>query len=138
MDSSDLVAQFCSITESDPETAEQYLALADRNLETAITLFIEGGSVPITDQEYSTSAASRLSPGAATGGGDLTDISDDAALSRRLQQEEYANNSSDNVREAIKPVTETLVESSYGRSLYFISVILVNELFVRRVTQITV
>ncbi|KAI8050973.1 thioredoxin-like protein, partial [Syncephalis plumigaleata] len=43
MDSSEKLVQFCSITEAEPDQAEKFLAIADGDLERAITLFMENG-----------------------------------------------------------------------------------------------
>ncbi|EPY51977.1 UB Xdomain protein Ubx2 [Schizosaccharomyces cryophilus OY26] len=44
-DTSNLVATFCSITNSTPEKAQEYLGVADGDLSTAVTLFFESGGV---------------------------------------------------------------------------------------------
>ncbi|EPX70813.1 UB Xdomain protein Ubx2 [Schizosaccharomyces octosporus yFS286] len=44
-DSSNLVATFCSITNSTPEKAQEYLGVADGDLSTAVTLFFESGGI---------------------------------------------------------------------------------------------
>ncbi|WBW73994.1 UBX domain protein Ubx2 [Schizosaccharomyces osmophilus] len=44
-DASNLVATFCSITNSTPEKAQEYLGVADGDLSTAVTLFFESGGV---------------------------------------------------------------------------------------------
>ena len=135
MDQSELVAQFCAITAADADTAERYLAVADQDLETAVTLFLEGGGASIASQENAvTSQQQRTSRDSSThdsasagprgdsnyNSASVTDEEDDAALSRRLQQEEYnsSNGGSDDVREAIRPVTETLVHPGYGQFGY--------------------
>lgn len=106
MDHSELVATFCSITAASSETAEQFLIIADNNLEQAVTLFLESGGggsagAPSFDQHQSVAPS----------------VEGDEELVRRLQQEEYARAGSDSnqVREAIAPVTETLVDTSYQR-----------------------
>lgn len=121
MDDSETVTQFCAITASDPATAQQFLAIADQNLETAISLFFEGGGASLPNQQDaidSTNPRNQPSTGESHGGGapDSTGF-DDAAFSRRLQEEEYGNNT-DGVREAIRPVTETLVDPVYGKFLF--------------------
>lgn len=118
MDQSELVEQFCAITASDKETAEQYLTIADQNLETAVTLFLEGGGQSFAGQQQSSQSNAGSGTGtpvsSAFGVGGIEE--DDEALVRRLQQEEYNNVDNDGVREAIQPVTETLVEPGYGGS----------------------
>lgn len=115
MDHSELVAQFCAITQADSDTAEQYLQVADNSLENAITLFLEGGGVSLDNQirasNQSNASTDNLRSQSAGPGGE--DFEDDEALTRRLQEEEYANGQ-DTVRERIQPVTETLVESGFG------------------------
>lgn len=114
MDHSEAVAQFCAITEADAATAEQYLTIADQNLESAITLFLEGGGASLASQQdaidltSTRNSSSEPVPGATE--------EDDIALSRRLQEEEYSG-STEGVREAIRPVTETLVDPMFGKRL---------------------
>lgn len=106
----ELVAQFCAITAADSDTANRYLVVADQDLETAVTLFLEGGGASIASQE---DAVTRTSSGNISGGGSEDE---DEALSRRLQQEEYNgnNSASGEVREAIRPVRETLVQPGFN------------------------
>lgn len=112
MEDSEAITQFCAITQADPETAQRYLAVADHELETAITLFLESGGAPINDPSRDDSVEV-LSP--VRNEGFFSD--EDVALSRQLQEEEYRNGSTDGVREAIRPVTETLVDPAYGESI---------------------
>ncbi|KAF5111176.1 hypothetical protein DV453_000417 [Geotrichum candidum] len=116
MDQSELIEQFCAITASDAETAERYLAVADQNLEAAITLFLEGGGQSFASQQQppqsNVNSGPTVSAGSSVGAGAIDE--DDEALVRRLQQEEYNSTDNDGVREAIRPVTETLVEPGYG------------------------
>lgn len=115
MDNSELVAQFCAVTQADTSTAEQYLQVADDNLEQAITLFLEGGGVSLDSQiraaNQSSHSAEDSSSNADNHSGGNT-LEDDEALVRRLQEEEYQNHES--VRERIQPVTETLVEPEFS------------------------
>lgn len=116
MDQSELVAQFCSFTAADPATAEQYLSISDNNLENAVTLFLESGGASL-DSQVRASEQTRSGENQGTRN-EGTDFEDDEAFSRRLQSEEYSNNNNSNpeeeVRERIRPVTETLVESGFG------------------------
>lgn len=111
MDHSEAVAQFCAITEADAATAEQYLTIADQNLESAIALFLEGGGVSLASQQDVIDLTSTRNSSSEPMTGAIEE--DDIALSRRLQEEEYSG-SAEGVREAIRPVTETLVDPMFG------------------------
>lgn len=101
----DLVAQFCAISAADAEVARQYLEVADGDLESAITLFLESGGASIESQRHAADSrhSSTTTPG-------------DEELSRRLQEEEYSINRQQEgpVRERIQPITERLVEPEFG------------------------
>jgi UBX domain-containing protein 7 len=104
----DAVEQFCAVTAAEPELARQYLEVADGNLESAITLFLESGGASIESQRH-----------AAESRGSSTDTPGDEEMSRRLQEEEYGSGmqsqqEGEQVRERIQPVTERLVEPQYG------------------------
>lgn len=111
MEDSDLIQQFCAITEADVETAKQYLVMSGNSLEQAVATFFELGGASVDSQIRATEQSTTSNTQSSTNlpGGDLTD---DEALSRRLQEEEYANNN-DEVRERIQPVTETLVDDGF-------------------------
>ncbi|KAJ2778460.1 UBX domain protein Ubx2 [Coemansia javaensis] len=47
---SEAVQSFCGVTGAEPDVAEQYLQVADRNVERAITLFFENGGQPLQAQ----------------------------------------------------------------------------------------
>lgn len=107
---SDLVASFCAITQADPETAEQYLQVADNSLEQSVALFLDSGGVSLDNQRRA--EQSNLTSERAAGDISEDNFEDDDELSRRLQNEEYSNNQ-DNTRERIRPVTETLVDPEF-------------------------
>lgn len=112
MDQSELIAQFCSFTAADPATAEQYLAISDNNLENAVTLYLESGGASL-DSQVQASQQSRSAQHTSAHNDD--DFEDDEVISRRLQNEEYSHaNTEEEVREVIRPVTETLVEPGFG------------------------
>ncbi|KAL2316021.1 UB Xdomain protein Ubx2 [Schizosaccharomyces pombe] len=60
-DEASLVANFCAITNSTPEKAQEYLSVADGDLSTAITLFFESGGVTDVQSSY-TEAPSQTEP----------------------------------------------------------------------------
>lgn len=104
----DEIAQFCAVTAADSELAKQYLDVADGDLESAITLFLESGGVSIESQRQVVESRNSLS-----------DDSGDVEMSRRIQEEEYrseahgSHQEDEQVRERIQPVTERLVEPSF-------------------------
>lgn len=104
-DVQELIANFVAVTGADTQTAEHYLAANENDLEAAVGLYLETGGASIESQ--TTAAAASIPAHTSTGVG-LSDEEDDAALSRRLQEEEYA--ARDEVREAIAPRTEVLVD----------------------------
>jgi hypothetical protein len=93
----DLIAQFCAVTAADPSVAEQYLAVAENNLESAVTLFLESGGASLESQQNR----------------QTTTNEDDDELVERLQQEEYTRQAEPEIREPIRPVTERLVDPGY-------------------------
>ncbi|ANB11941.1 Ubx5p [Sugiyamaella lignohabitans] len=139
-DHSDEIAAFCAVTAADPESAQQYLAVADYDLDTAVTLFLEAGGPSIESQHRAASstnvaggaggtgsgAASVHSPDPMDSGINNTNDEDEEAFVQRLQEEEYAQagnggggtggfgSGNDEVRERIRPVTERLVDPGFG------------------------
>lgn len=121
MENSDLIPQFCAITEADVETAKQYLAMSGNSLDQAVSTFFELGGASVDSQIRAAEQSTTSNPQSSTNlssGGDLTD---DETLSRRLQQEEYSNNNNE-VRERIQPVTETLVDTSFCKYSFDLNV----------------
>ncbi|EEB06949.1 UB Xdomain protein Ubx2 [Schizosaccharomyces japonicus yFS275] len=55
---SDLIAQFCAITNSSAEKAQEFLMVADGDLSTAVTLFFESGGVTGTEASDVSAGAS--------------------------------------------------------------------------------
>lgn len=129
-DQLDKLTDFIAITGADTDAAKQYLEFADYDLESAVTLFLEGGG--------GGSTAARTAPAVGSGAPDARSAAgthgapaatnndfefedDDAALSRRLQEEEYqaAATSEERVRDTIAPVRETLVEPEYRKFIMF-------------------
>ncbi|ODV89594.1 hypothetical protein CANCADRAFT_148565 [Tortispora caseinolytica NRRL Y-17796] len=80
----DAIASFCSITGASTDAARQYLEVSDGMLEHAIGLYLENGGATL-GQPANTAE----------------------------QTQDFNDFEEDNVREAIRPVTETLVEPSY-------------------------
>ncbi|KAI9849046.1 MAG: hypothetical protein M1838_000300 [Thelocarpon superellum] len=62
MDHEDAVAQFTGITGSNPRAAQQYLELADGNLEQAIQLFFDSGGIELDGQEPASAPAAPSGP----------------------------------------------------------------------------
>lgn len=108
MHDSESISQFCAVTQADPETARRYLEVAGNEIETAITLYLESGGAPINSPGNN----EPLSPVPNEG---FVDHDEDMDLVRRLQEEEYRKTNDDGVREAIRPVTETLVDPMFGK-----------------------
>lgn len=107
----DLIAQFITVTGADTASATSYIEFSDYDLETAITFYLESGGASIGSQYGG------REPRDIVDENDSAGEEDDAALSRRLQEEEYRDSAGDHlgtVREAIAPVTETLVNPEYG------------------------
>ena len=126
------VATFCAITETEPQKAQQYLQLADGNVEQAVELFFSspdlGGPAaaappapsnaqnPITidDDDDMEDADARVA-------GNGHSVDDDEAMARRLQEEMYGGPGrgatsgvpdhldEDGVRAPMARTTETLV-----------------------------
>lgn len=131
-DQLDKLTDFIAITGSDTDSAKQYLEFADYDLESAVTLFLEGGG---GGTAASALAAGHGTPGARSAAGthgapratgheheDEEFEDEDAALSRRLQEEEYqaaAASVEERVRDTIAPVRETLVEPEYRKYFCF-------------------
>lgn len=124
----DLVAKFTEITGSTPELANQYLQIADFDIEQAMQLYFENGGA---DLAQASQPATR--PSAAADDDDViidearstappraqSTIEDDAALARRLQEELYNGaDTSDGVRAPLARTTETLVEPDVDHSAF--------------------
>lgn len=117
------VLSFVSIMGANPQKATQYLRLADNNLEQAIQLFFDSPNLDVGDgptsttttapsnadnpitvdsdeemSDFDTGATSRLH---------RSDVEDDAAMARRLQEEMYGQ--PEEVRAPMARTTETLV-----------------------------
>lgn len=131
----DILAQFTEITGSSPELANQYLQLADFNIEQAMQLFFENGGAPLTEDPLPPSSEpprthgdehehttvhdvddditideTRSTPRNQPPQG--TTFNDDEAMARRLQEEMYSGggqDTSDGVRAPMARTTETLV-----------------------------
>ncbi|KAL4881385.1 hypothetical protein BJY04DRAFT_207501 [Aspergillus karnatakaensis] len=139
----DVVAQFAEITGSNPELAAQYLQLTDFNIEQAMQLYFDNNGAPLTQEPVpSTSAPSRASRPAYEDDsgvvhldsddedtratprnqpGDAATFEDDAAMARRLQEEMYgAQDTNDDVRAPMARTTETLVgpEADFGGDMH--------------------
>ncbi|KAK9475756.1 thioredoxin-like protein, partial [Lipomyces japonicus] len=109
MNDEEKITNFCAITNADPDKARQYLAVSDGSLDQAVNFFLETGGAALESSTTATASNNSVV--------DTLPDDDDAQLAARLQQEENAKRSTsdDNVRAAIAPRTETLVEdfSSY-------------------------
>lgn len=124
------VLNFVSITGANPQKAAQYLRLADNNLEQAIELFFESPNLDVGD-----GPASSTTPAATNANNPITvdsdeemsdfdvgaatqahrsDMEDDEAMARRLQEEMYGQ--PEQVRAPMARTTETLVgpNSNWG------------------------
>ncbi|CAI7678865.1 unnamed protein product [Penicillium pancosmium] len=103
---SDVVAQFCDITGSNPELATQYLQLTDFNIEQAMQLYFDNGGAPLTEEPQQPPRPSNFEDesGVVHIDSDSDDdnrterpthpaasatFEDDAAMARRLQEEMY-------------------------------------------------
>jgi hypothetical protein len=103
---SDVVAQFCDITGSNPELATQYLQLTDFNIEQAMQLYFDNGGAPLTEEPRQPPRPSNFEDesGVVHIDSDSDDdnrterpthpaasatFEDDAAMARRLQEEMY-------------------------------------------------
>lgn len=138
----DVVAQFVEITGSKPEVAAQYLELADFNIEQGMQLYFENDGAPLTREPApSSSSANRPPPGYEDESGvvhidsdddesrptsrnppiDNSTLEDDAAMARRLQEQMYGEQgSNDGVRAPMARTTETLVgpEPDFGDDMH--------------------
>ncbi|ODQ68075.1 hypothetical protein NADFUDRAFT_81156 [Nadsonia fulvescens var. elongata DSM 6958] len=118
MDHDEKISQFCSITAANASVAENYLIVADGDLETAVTLFLEsGGSLDGRQQSNSSNEnAPKNDDGNIDSAVANADEAEGLEFARRLQEEEYGSRSlqgegaADEVRERIQPRTETLVD----------------------------
>lgn len=103
---SDVVAQFCDITGSNPELATQYLQLADFNIEQAMQLYFDNNGAALTEEPHQPPRPSNLAdePDVIQIDSDSDDdnraerpthpaggatFEDDAAMARRLQEQMY-------------------------------------------------
>ncbi|EED21702.1 UBX domain protein (Ubx5), putative [Talaromyces stipitatus ATCC 10500] len=125
----DVVAQFQEVTGSTEELANQYLDIADFDIQQAMQLYFENGGAPLGPTQQPASAAASRPSNAINIDSEDDDLTidesrssaptrqpaestfeDDAAMARRLQEELYAGgDSGDNVRAPIARTTETLV-----------------------------
>lgn len=77
------IANFCAVTNSEPEHAERYLAFSNGDLDTAVMMFFEtGGQLPDAPTAHTTPSSSSIDPEMTT---DMAE--DDEAMARRLAQE---------------------------------------------------
>ncbi|KAJ8662049.1 hypothetical protein O0I10_002381 [Lichtheimia ornata] len=105
------ILDFCSVTNASPEVAQQYLQVADGNVETAVTLFLESGGQTSTQPSTTTIDSSLSRSAAAAGGGSGNDspsegvgVSDEE-LARQLERQEREQS---NVRAPIAPKHDIL------------------------------
>ncbi|KAI8977203.1 hypothetical protein BDF20DRAFT_873538 [Mycotypha africana] len=107
------VIQFVEITGATPDDAQRFLEIADNNLDTAVTLYLEsggssaGGGGEATNQNNTRPASSTSS----TNSNSNNRAFDDETLARQLQESER-----DNVRAPIAPKTDILAGG--GPSLF--------------------
>lgn len=140
----DLVADFVAITSADPARAQQYLTVTDNNLEQAVQLYFESGGVDMggapepvpqpptgrgysedprgvvhidSDDEASEGVPPRAQPAVPS------NLEDDEAMARRLQEEMYGGGEGggiagapvpEDVRAPMARTTETLVGPDGG------------------------
>lgn len=101
----DIVASFCSITNSAPKHAERYLAFSGGDLDTAVMLFFEnGGQMPDDEPAATTLPESSLPHLRAP------EPEDDEALARRLAQEWESQ--AEEVRAPIAPTRQVLQDDT--------------------------
>ncbi|KAG7662330.1 ubx2 [[Candida] subhashii] len=100
------IPTFLAVTGIEDESiAKQFLELTNGDLEYAVTLFMESGQSATTKPTTTSS-----------GGGLSNTAEDDEELARKLQQEAYATNTEDDVREADTNIHrhEMLIDPSAG------------------------
>ncbi|KAK9458836.1 thioredoxin-like protein [Lipomyces oligophaga] len=111
MDDEEKLSNFCAITDTTPDRAQQYLDVCDGDIDRAVNLFLEtGGSSLDVGASSGSSRANAITLD--DEGEDVnaqTELAD-SELAERLQREE---NERSTVRERIAPREETLVED-YG------------------------
>jgi len=122
----DVIAQFTAITSAEPERAQQYLSLTDGNLEQAIQLFFDTGGVDMAAAAPSQPTQAASQPAATyreNEDGTITvdsddeaerqpggsNLEDDEAMARRLQEEAYGAGGQEEVRAPMARRTEALV-----------------------------
>jgi len=123
----DDIAQFTAITSAEPERAQQYLSLTDGNLEQAIQLFFDTGGVDMGATVPSQPTQATTQPSTSNRGDEGgiisidsddederlpagSNLEDDEAMARRLQEEAYgAGGAQEEVRAPMARRTEALV-----------------------------